>query len=192
MVVTISCYARSCVIVAQVHRSLFCVRICVRMAVLQVIAMSHFPLHISAAAADDLPAEWVASEAAEAAGIGNPPEEVLRQFAGQRSQCADSELSLDDNRSGHCPQTAAEALASTVESWEALFDQYGVDFYVAGHYHEYESMWPQRAGVPTQFNFTEPNGTIHVSGTCWISLLCHFSFCNQCLVKIMATALSCC
>ena len=38
-----------------------------------------------------------------------------------------------------------------------------MDFYLAGHYHEYESLWPSVGGVPTQQNFSEPRAPIHIT-----------------------------
>ena len=59
--------------------------------------------------------------------------------------------------------TAGESSAAASAAWEALFVQYGVDFYVAGHFHLYESLWPSVGGVPTQKNFTRPLAPIHVT-----------------------------
>ena len=54
-------------------------------------------------------------------------------------------------------------MTSTGKSWETLFHMYGVDFFLAGHYHEYESLWPSFNGIPTQKNFTNPQATVHIT-----------------------------
>ena len=132
------------------------------------------------------------SDEAEIVGIGNAPQHLADDFALKRQRCgtsnnttsAESDASVDhgyrsgrsnqghgqvrsqdndDNRSVGCPQTASEVLAVASESWEALFHQHGVNFFLAGHYHEYESLWPSYNGIPTQKNFTDPQATVHIT-----------------------------
>ena len=151
-----------------------------------VVAMSHFPLHISAEGDERLPMAWYESDEAELVGISTlPPQPILDAFELQRRQCGgssgaggeskgsgntnhsvgDGDGDGDGSSSGvpDCPLTAGEVIASASESWETLFHQYGVDFFLAGHYHEYESLWPSYNGVPTQKNFTNPRATVHVT-----------------------------
>ena len=45
---------------------------------------------------------------------------------------------------------------------EPLFLRYGVDFFVSGHLHMYEAMWPSKNGQPTQRNFKDPTAPVHV------------------------------
>lgn len=97
-----------------------------------VIAMAHHPLHISSSSSvDEMPASWYESEAAEMAGLENAPPEVIGSFKKGRHGRQHCFASEPD-----CPLSAGEAVASASESWEALFHEHGVDFYIAGHYHE--------------------------------------------------------
>eukprot|EP01051_Picozoa_sp_SAG22_P015472 SAG22_NODE_2024_length_3122_cov_2.375455_1_plen_516_part_00 len=45
---------------------------------------------------------------------------------------------------------------------EPLFLRYGVDFYVSGHLHMYESLFPCSANQPTQQDFEDPRAPVHV------------------------------
>lgn len=47
-------------------------------------------------------------------------------------------------------------------AFEALFLEYGVDIYLAGHVHWYERMWPIANGTVTQQNYEEPTGIVHL------------------------------
>jgi hypothetical protein len=124
-------------------------------------------------------------------GIANCPQQVAEDFAVHRHLCDNNAGTAGggvDNSSGAnyskhtyttggrkksgvgiedaatpCMLSAAEVVGSAGASWEALFQQHGVDFFIAGHYHEYESLWPSLNGLPTQFNFTDPKGTIHMT-----------------------------
>ena len=131
-----------------------------------VIAMAHHPLHISAQDSK-LPASWYTSDEAETAGISNPTDQVVADFKDKLLRCdlVASAAGLGSGvQGGHdCPLSAGNVTEAASESWEQLFQQFGVDFFIAGHWHEYESLWPNAGGKPTQFNFTNPRAPIHIT-----------------------------
>lgn len=134
-----------------------------------VIAMAHHPLHISAQHSE-LPAAWYTSDAAELDGISNPPPEAVAAFKEKLLRCDRGAAANHGGGGGGggeggggCPLTAGDVTAAASESWEGLFQQFGVDFFVAGHWHEYESLWPNTGGKPTQLNFTNPRAPVHIT-----------------------------
>lgn len=62
------------------------------------------------------------------------------------------------------------ASADLVKDIAPLLQEYGVDLFMSGHWHYYESMWPAVKGsdafpadaVPTAKSFEEPKGTVHI------------------------------
>lgn len=131
-----------------------------------VIVMAHHPLHISAQNSE-LPASWYTSDEAEITGISNPTAQVVSDFKDKLLRCdhVDAAAGLATGLQGSqgCPLSAGNITTAASESWEQLFQQFGVDFFIAGHWHEYESLWPNTGGQPTQFNFTNPRAPIHIT-----------------------------
>ena len=72
---------------------------------------------------------------------------------------------------GHGPPGAADApvpsKAQALVDFEPLLAEYAVDFYFAGHDHNYETTWPVYKGVPRgDKSYTDPVAPIHIlSGT---------------------------
>ena len=117
-----------------------------------VIAMAHHPLRISSSSnADEMPASWYESEAAEMDGIENAPQEMVDRFRKVRHGRHHCFASEHD-----CPLSAGEAVASASASWEELFHEHGVDFYIAGHYHE--CAWPCPPACLPAFLRTQSTG----------------------------------
>ena len=61
-----------------------------------------------------------------------------------------------------CTGTGVPNVEATRKDMEPLFVKYGVDMFLCGHEHNYESVWPTRNNVPTQLNFTSPAATVYV------------------------------
>eukprot|EP01061_Rhynchopus_euleeides_P005569 TRINITY_DN147_c0_g1_i2.p2 TRINITY_DN147_c0_g1~~TRINITY_DN147_c0_g1_i2.p2 ORF type:complete len:710 (+),score=299.28 TRINITY_DN147_c0_g1_i2:95-2131(+) len=61
--------------------------------------------------------------------------------------------------------------ATVVNDFEPIFQEYGVDIFLAGHWHYYESLFPAAPGPdscrscanPVQKDFNAPNVTVHVT-----------------------------
>ena len=61
-----------------------------------------------------------------------------------------------------CTGTGVANVDATRRDVEPLFIKYGVDLFMCGHEHNYESIWPTRDLVPTATNFDSPAATIYV------------------------------
>eukprot|EP01060_Flectonema_neradi_P004670 TRINITY_DN13049_c0_g1_i1.p1 TRINITY_DN13049_c0_g1~~TRINITY_DN13049_c0_g1_i1.p1 ORF type:complete len:686 (+),score=141.28 TRINITY_DN13049_c0_g1_i1:34-2091(+) len=127
-----------------------------------VIAFSHFPLFCTGCNVDNL-AAYYDSEEAEHFGINNKTES---QAWGRSA----AHLDLLKKK-GYKDQSTGVSSAQTIKELHPLFEKYGLDMYLAGHWHYYESLFPSMPGnssclpcaVPTQQNFNEPNTTVHVT-----------------------------
>jgi len=96
--------------------------------------------------------------------------------------------SADAERSGNCNATASKLFDQSarpqsrgkpvhnssdhlVKDIAPLLKEFGVDLFVAGHWHYYESLWPGIEGTPTckaclqplQKDFKNPMGTVHIT-----------------------------
>eukprot|EP01063_Lacrimia_lanifica_P041255 TRINITY_DN9584_c0_g1_i2.p2 TRINITY_DN9584_c0_g1~~TRINITY_DN9584_c0_g1_i2.p2 ORF type:complete len:359 (+),score=147.94 TRINITY_DN9584_c0_g1_i2:220-1296(+) len=64
-----------------------------------------------------------------------------------------------------CVGTGEPTVEESRKELEPLMLKYGVDFFVAGHEHDYESLWPVAGGQVVGHSFTDPAGPVHfVSG----------------------------
>ena len=61
-----------------------------------------------------------------------------------------------------CTGTGVDNVEATRKDVEPLFIKHGVDLFLCGHEHNYESIWPTRNSVPTATNFDSPAATVYV------------------------------
>ena len=121
-----------------------------REAVPWIIVTSHYPIHLSAMETQsDASALGWHSAAGEICldGICNGTEFMSCQQAGEPEGC----------------KTVGEMVDESSEATQNLFNRYGVDIYNAGHSHQYAVTWPMLAGAATQFNYSNPQGTVFIT-----------------------------
>jgi hypothetical protein len=113
-----------------------------------VMVMSHFPMyHTSLDTNADTSAEWYTSARAEFAETGH---EFLACDA------------VEDAQQQQCT-TVRDHVGQMQAVLDPIFAKHGVDFYNAGHVHDYTVNWPMNNGNMTgQKDYTDPKGTIHI------------------------------
>lgn len=125
-----------------------------------IVATAHYPVFCTGCSSDGVPlsAAYYASDRAERDGNCNAT----------ASAAFDKELVESGFGVGEGLGTAS---ADVVKDIAPLLQQYGVDLFMAGHWHYYESLWPAVAGSdacpacaePTAESFEEPRGTVHIT-----------------------------
>jgi hypothetical protein len=135
-----------------------------REAVPWVVAGSHFPFYCTGcdgkSGSEPVSARWYNSMGAEYFGNLNKSAEKLAMQAAMTDSA--------DDTSSWTPTVGASSDAS-IKDLIPLLQQGGVDMYISGHWHYYESLWPATlgqtgiGGVPTQKDFVDPNVTVHVT-----------------------------
>jgi len=66
----------------------------------------------------------------------------------------------DDEVNQHC-WSYGGSIQEVRDDLEPLFAEHGVDFYFAGHEHNYESSWPVLNSTSVRKSFDEPEGPVH-------------------------------
>merc|ERR1712080_258282 len=61
-----------------------------------------------------------------------------------------------------CIGTGTAMTEKMREDFEPLMLKYGVDLYLCGHEHDYESLWPTKNYQVTDKSFKNPKAPIHV------------------------------
>ena len=102
----------------------------------------------------DLPASWWVGATSELSGALPPAQAASDHPASGRGQ---DRIGPIEGR-----QSVGEMTASMLADLEPLMLAHGVDVYAAGHVHAYESVFPTRAGAPTQLNFSQPRAPVHI------------------------------
>ena len=151
-----------------------------RAAVPWVIVMSHFPFYCTGCYAKQMAAKYYDSDAAERHGNANATAQLFARKAGAaQAQAAVDAATSDAGRLGalRAAQEEAASWGRTVRNGSdasimdlvPLLDAGGVDMYIAGHWHYYESLYPATNGAtgtggdPLQKDFVNPNVTVHVT-----------------------------
>lgn len=125
----------------------------------QVMAMAHYPVFCTGCNGNsDVSGEYYSSADAEV--YGNCNASASRVY-GERRKAAH----------GSAPKSVRGASDTLVADMQPILASFGVDFFMAGHWHYYESLYPGVKGTseclsclqPTQKNFVNPRGTIHVT-----------------------------
>jgi len=130
-----------------------------RGAVPWVIAMSHFPFYCTGCAAASISADYYESQYAEIYGNANHSAAAMRKkkLSG----------SFDDRSSSG--KTVKGSSDASIKDLMPLIHEGGVDMYLAGHWHYYESLYPAEVsgssigGKSLQKDFRNPNVTVHVT-----------------------------
>eukprot|EP01060_Flectonema_neradi_P004519 TRINITY_DN12928_c1_g1_i1.p1 TRINITY_DN12928_c1_g1~~TRINITY_DN12928_c1_g1_i1.p1 ORF type:complete len:700 (+),score=168.21 TRINITY_DN12928_c1_g1_i1:49-2100(+) len=126
-----------------------------------VIAFSHFPLFCTGCHTSQYNA-YYESEEAERFGNNNATEsKAWGKSAAHQKMLKDKGYK----------NTVGASSAASIADLHPIFEKYGLDMYVAGHWHYYESLYPSKPGnsscpscaVPTQKDFNKPNVTVHVT-----------------------------
>ena len=138
-----------------------------------IIAMSHYPLFCTGCAGNSVDSSaYYASDDAER--FGNANASAAAAFEAQIRRATNG------TAKARTPPTAANpggqkenrgASDSLVADIAPLLQKYGVDIFMAGHWHYYESLWPGTQGSescpvclePIQKDFTNPRGTVHIT-----------------------------
>jgi 3',5'-cyclic AMP phosphodiesterase CpdA len=123
-----------------------------------IVASAHYPVFCTGCNSNTLSAAYYASDRAEIDGNCNAT----------ASAAFDGEMMEQGNGFG---ARVGGASADLVKDFAPLLQQYGVDLFMAGHWHYYESLWPTVAGtddcpacaVPLAKSFEEPKGTVHIT-----------------------------
>ena len=149
-----------------------------RAAVPWVVAFSHYPFYCSGSYSKQTPAQFFASEAAELHGNLNASAEAMERMARAAlhpncSRRSPGDAAFADEESDACPaelrgwgpSVSASSDASIKDLVGPFLQKYGVDMYLAGHWHYYESLWPATIG-------TTGNGARHLARGPWPWLRC--------------------
>lgn len=126
-----------------------------------IVATAHYPVFCTGCDSNtmDVSAAYYASDRAEYAGNGNCT----------ASAAFDAEMAAMGLGAG-AHQGLRGASANLVNDIAPLLEEYGVDLFVSGHWHYYESLWPAVKGSdscpacaePTDKSFSNPKGTVHI------------------------------
>ena len=143
-----------------------------------IVVMSHYPFYCTGCQdnQETTSSEWFASDGAETYGNLNMTKEAKLEFEHARKVCGGS---ASDNNTNHLlcdAETKSKAKTVKQSSDAAIADlvkpflqKFGVDVFIAGHWHYYESLWPQEIGTsgsggkPYQKSFDNPRTTVHVT-----------------------------
>eukprot|EP01063_Lacrimia_lanifica_P015611 TRINITY_DN22302_c0_g1_i1.p1 TRINITY_DN22302_c0_g1~~TRINITY_DN22302_c0_g1_i1.p1 ORF type:complete len:728 (+),score=306.41 TRINITY_DN22302_c0_g1_i1:49-2232(+) len=134
-----------------------------------VVAFSHFPLFCTGCNFAQFAGEFYDSADAEVFGNANRSAFGNWRLNSKAQKHADKDFLRTGTR-----RRAAETLENSdtlIAAYEPLFTEYGVDLFVAGHWHYYESLYPATRGddpcpscaKPVQKDFVKPNVTVHVT-----------------------------
>ena len=130
-----------------------------------IVAVSHFPVFCTGCAGNGVDASaYYASTDAER--FGNANATAAAAFEARVRSGADG---ADGGRLGKL--TSMGASNDLVADIAPLLQRYGVDIFMAGHWHYYESLWPGTRGSescqaclePVQKDFIDPKGTVHIT-----------------------------
>jgi len=145
-----------------------------------VIAMSHYPFYCTGCFAKQMTSKFYASGVAEFEGNANlgaqtnmQQEAIVRAFESVEAARSESDKrdALDavvrERQSWN--MTLRQSSTASIKDLVPLLDEGGVDLYIAGHWHYYESLFPAEngptgtGGKPVQQNFVNPKVTVHVT-----------------------------
>ena len=155
-----------------------------RDAVPWIIATSHYPLYCSECASQTMTASWYAEGFvfdANGTEMEHPPMQPEDQARIVEAQAACAAVGAGDSSSStdttqrdllcdaKWATTVGASTAAAIKDIVPVIHSAGVDIYMAGHWHYYESLYPMgtppagTGGPPTQKNFTEPTSTVHIT-----------------------------
>ena len=141
--------------------------------------MSHYPFYCTGCYAKQLSARYYASQDAEFFGNNNRTandaavREARRQANAARKGAANASdphaLAAIEADASSWELTLGAGSEGSIKDLTPLLKSGGVDLYLAGHWHYYESLWPARDGTtgtggqPVQKSFVDPPITVHVT-----------------------------
>jgi hypothetical protein len=146
-----------------------------RDAVPWVFAMAHFPVFCTGCGANFVSAAYYASDDAEYYGNCNiTAGAAFDAAAAAASAHAHLGSGAQNRSSSEDPQQSQRlggASDNLISDFAPLLEQYGVDVFIAGHWHYYESLWPGKTGTdtckvclqPLAKDFNNPRGTVHIT-----------------------------
>jgi len=131
-----------------------------RDAVPWVVVMSHYPFYCTGCDNKQVPAKYYESMNAEYYGNDN--------VTAAKKMMAD-ELSESPELGSSWLKSLRQSSDESIADLMPIIHAGGVDLYLAGHWHYYESLWPAtqgahgHGGTPLQKNFVNPPVTVHVT-----------------------------
>jgi hypothetical protein len=149
-----------------------------------IVAMSHYPFFCTGCFSKQTASQWYAGDGAEIYGNLNMSAAALLKHekarslsscegttaataAAVRAGYATSECPVDLH--GWQNTVGASSDSSIKDLVEPFLQKYGVDVYLAGHWHYYETLWPAsigttgNGGAVLQKNYNNPRVTVHVT-----------------------------
>ena len=149
-----------------------------------VIAMSHYPLYCTGCFNDGVSARYY--ESTEAEFYGNANRSAAARMA-QRSidavKAAGASKQEVEVEAHSWEPTVQQGSTNAIKDFVPILNEFGVDMYLAGHWHYYESLWPAKDGTtgtgaePLAKSFVNPAKTSSVSDSLLIPSL---SLCRCC------------
>jgi len=138
-----------------------------------VVVMSHYPFYCTGCQDVSTSAAWYNSDAAETRGNLNMSADATARFQRARACAAATDaagLCDDPELDGWAKSVKQGSDASIKDLVLPYMQAYGVDVYMAGHWHYYESLWPAEyatngsGGAPLEpKSFVHPTTTVHVT-----------------------------
>ena len=144
-----------------------------------IVVMSHYPFFCTGChdSQETTSAEWYASDGAETYGNLNMTLEAKLQFEDAKKSCGFTNSSNGTQRQLLCGEKEKYRATPVKQSSDAaiadlvapFLQKYGVDVFLAGHWHYYESLWPAEIGTSgtggkiIQKNFINPTTTVHMT-----------------------------
>jgi len=132
--------------------------------------MSHYPFFCTGCYAKQLASQYYASMDAEFNGnVNRTAAEIAKKQALELEDSSNSTSKVEVTQEGGWNKELTQSSSSSIADLVPLLDQGGVDMYLAGHWHYYESLWPAKngetgtGGEPIQHDFINPNVTVHVT-----------------------------
>lgn len=137
-----------------------------------ILAGSHYPFYCSECSSQSMTADWYANGfTIDSHGVEreHPPmnKTQLEEMARAKKQCAAAGKNKVCTNKLAVDVGAATAVA--IKELMPIIHQGGVDMYLTGHWHFYESLWPMgvptegSGGPPTMKSFDNPMSTVHIT-----------------------------
>ena len=135
--------------------------------------MSHYPFYCTGCYAKNVAALWYSSAGAERKGNGNMTEAARGRMVRDAAQAdlnAHGDRKVKTGGGGWgWEKSVAAGQAQMIGDLIPILTAGGMDAFMAGHWHYYESLWPAANGAdgtggqPLQKNFVDPAVCIHVT-----------------------------
>ena len=132
-----------------------------------VIAMSHYPFYCTGCDTNEVSGAYYASDDAELYGNNNAT--AADSARGRECATATAGVCADGVSASRWKGNLGQSARASIADLIPLIDAGGVDMFLAGHWHYYESLWPGsngktgNGGSVTQYGFVDPGVAVHVT-----------------------------